>query len=163
MIARSPVAYATHKSRLLEKNPDLTAEELPSANEILESLRDDNFVMRMNNSFLVTTVLQGQKAVFDALANMELRFCWAPRGSQFVTGDRPVVLVPRDGPFMPLGVATAQAVLMPLAPNLMFMALPHQPYRVVDTIAPVALVVDANRRVVEQSRWTISASPLRPS
>jgi len=163
MIARRPLAYETRKKRLLAKDPSLKEEDLPSREEILDSLRDDSLVMRMNNSFLVTTALDGQKEVFNALTKMELRFCWAPEGMQFVTGDRPVVLVPRSGQFMPLGIATAQAVVMPLAPKLLFMALPHQPYRVVESVAPVDLVVDANRRVSEQSRWTISASPFRPS
>ena len=162
MIARNPRAYESTKKRLLAKHPDLKPEDLPSADEILKWLDDDTFVVRMNNTFLVINALEAQKAVFEALANMELRFYRAPPGTEFVTGDRPIVLVPHEDVSMtPTGIVTAKAVLMPLTPNLLFMARPERPYRLVEGIASVELVQGSNSVVSEQSRWTFSASPFK--
>jgi hypothetical protein len=158
MIARNPQLYEARCRRLLERDPALKREDLPTAEDILESLRGGEFEIRMNNGFVVASVLKTQDTVFRAIADMELRFYRVGPGQELVTGDRPVVLVSTaEAPaWGGLGVATAEAIVMPLGPKLLFMARPDLPFKIKQLAAHPSLVTEVNRWVSHQSRWTFS-------
>lgn len=158
-LATTPERYKAEVRRMIADNPTLKPEHIPTYERFRQMLREGRLLPHLDSSYLVTTVLRSRDAVFKVLAGMQLTIQWVVEGEELVTASRPVVLIPARAlpPFMPVGMATAEAVLMPLTPKLLFMALHRE-----DPISPIALqaspglVTKTNRLLAHQSKQVYS-------
>lgn len=157
-----PATYEAQVRRLLAADPTKRREDFPTCEEARTAFKDENLQFGLNNGFTVSALLRMQRTVFELISRMELTFLWATEGEELVTSNRPVVLVPRAGP--PLigpGIATAEAITMPLTPTVLFMARPLE-HAVVARRAPPGFVDKVNRWVTRQAEQVYSRRQFAP-
>ena len=171
VVTATPERYEAEIRRIMADKPEVKREELPTYEKFRASLKAGGLAFNLDHSFLVTSVLRTQEAVFNVLADMRPVFHWIEEGEELVTANHPILLIPPRGlpPTIPVGVATALAVMMPLTPNVLFTALPEgNPNEITASPAPADLATRVNRLLAYQSQQVYSRNrftfdPSQPS
>ena len=158
----TPERYAAVVGRL--KAEGKITDPPPSHEQMRKFARDPKNHFSVNSGFVVPMILKQQEGVFRIIADMVLTFYFVPEGSEeLITGTRPVYLKP-DLDVPPMfrgGLATAQAVVMPLTPRCLFVARPGE-HRIRVAAAGSAVVRVVNRAIERQSEQTFSRESRMP-
>ena len=169
MSTKTDSAWEGTLSRLEKDDPTFRRDRLgmPTREQMAEFARSAATALNVNRDYLIATTITNQETAFKAVSDRQIWFMRLPGAEDLVTGSNPVVINPLPGsPPWLVAPGTAESIMMPLTPRLLFVAgehlTPETKARVLEVEGPSELAPTLNVRLAMQSQQVFSRRSWHP-